>query len=212
VSENLLDEFQKFADAHQEFGITGGKMIDGTGHFLPESKRGIPTPIVAFSKLTKLYKIFNFKPFNQYYATHLSENETGKVPILTGALMFMRKDTYEQAGGFDEHYFMYGEDIDLSYTVWKSGKKNYYLHTAKIIHFKGESSKQDARYFHNFLNTTFQFYPNIFTVFLLWNGHETFFKLWFETYGIKKKPETKTLDHQAYGLLILPGKRKFLRF
>jgi len=199
VSENLLDEFQKLADRHPDFGIIGGKMIDGTGHFLPESKRGIPTPIVAFSKLTKLYKILNFKPFNQYYAGHLSENESGEVPVLTGALMFMRKKTYEQAGGFDERYFMYGEDIDLSYTIWKTGQKNYYLPSAKIIHFKGESSQQDANYLNNFLNTTFQFYRKHFYSFpvLEW-AMKQFFKLWLKLRIKKNQNNTSNKKLHAY--------------
>jgi len=179
VSENILDELQKFADQHSDFGILGGKMIDGTGHFLPESKRGIPTPLVAFSKLTKLYKLFPFIPFNQYYAGHLSEHQAGKAPVLTGAFMFMKRQTYQNVGGFDERYFMYGEDIDLSFTVLKSGKQNYYVPTAKIVHFKGESSQKDTFYYKHFLKTTFQFYRKHFRCFPpMEYMMKAFFKLW----------------------------------
>ncbi len=191
VAENILDVFENFADSHPDFGIIGGKMIDGTGHFLPESKRGIPTPIVAFSKLTKLYKLLNFKPFNKYYALHLDENQTGKADILTGALMFVKKQTYLDVGGFDEQYFMYGEDIDLSYTVLQTGKKNYYLSQAKIIHFKGESTAKDDAYYKRFFDTTFQFYKKHFRSFPVQEFlMKSIFKLWLKTKIIKAtKPQ-----------------------
>jgi GT2 family glycosyltransferase len=194
VSDNILDAFQSFADTHPDFGIIGGQMIDGTGHFLPESKRGIPTPLAAFSKITGLYKMLNFKPFNQYYAGHLSPNQSGKIAVLTGALMFMKRQTFESVKGFDERYFMYGEDIDLSYTILKSGKQNYYVPTAKIIHFKGESSQKDSRYIQNFLDTTFQFYRKHFRPlpiieFLM----RQFFNAWLllrkQKSRLKKQPE-----------------------
>jgi len=205
VSENLLDKLQNFADNHPDFGIIGGKMIDGTGNFLPESKRGIPTPLTALGKLTKLSKILNFKPFNQYYAPHLTPDQSGEVPILTGAFMFIKRKTYIDAGGFDERYFMYGEDIDLSYTILQSGKKNYYLSKAKIIHFKGESSQKDKAYLTNFFNTTFQFYRKHFRSFppqefLM----KIFFKIWLLLHKKKKKKKMKI----SYNSICFAGQKK----
>ena len=98
-----------------ETGIIGCKLIDGAGNFLPESKRGIPTPWVSFTKIFGLYKISNL--FGKYYAQHLSKEQSGKVEILVGAFMFMKKDLYTKIGGFDENCFMYSDDIDLSYMV-----------------------------------------------------------------------------------------------
>ena len=207
VPENILDEFEKFAVQHPDFGIIGGKMIDGTGHFLPESKRGVPTPLVAFSKLTKLYKILNFKPFNNYYAGNLPENKAGKVSVLTGALMFIKKEVYEYIGGFDEQYFMYGEDIDLSYTLLKSGKQNYYLPTAKIIHFKGESSGKDAAYYKHFLDTTFQFYRKHFRSFLPQEFlMKQFFKFWLKLRRNKRTQQRKIVYSAYY---FIGGKENF---
>ena len=123
----------------------GVKLIDGTGNFLPESKRGIPTPFVAFTKITGLYKIFP-NTFGKYYAQHLSENETGKVEILVGAFMLMKRDLYNEIGGFDENCFMYSDDIDLSYMALKKGKSNYYFHETSVIHYKGESTVKDGIY------------------------------------------------------------------
>ncbi len=179
MAENVLQVLFDFIKDKPDFGIVGGKMIDGTGHILPESKRGIPTPIVAFSKLTKLYKILRFKPFHNYYAMHLNDDKSGKVDVLTGAFMFIKKNTYQQVGGFDEQYFMYGEDIDLSYTVLKNGFQNYYCAQAKIIHFKGESSQKGQQYFNRFLNTTFLFQQKHFRTFPAQQFlMKLFFRIW----------------------------------
>ncbi len=199
VSDDIIQVFKNFAGTHTDFGIVGGKMIDGTGNFLPESKRGVPTPIVAFSKLTKLYKLLNFNPFNAYYASHFDENETGKVPVLTGALMFMKKSVFEAVGGFDEQFFMYGEDIDLSYRILQAGYQNYYLPVAKIIHFKGESSRKDAGYYRNFLETTFQFYRKHFRSFPpLEFMMKQFFKLWLQLRLQKSEIVAKKVDYQQF--------------
>ena len=120
VAEDTFTKALAFSKKQKNIGIVGVKLIDGTGNFLPESKRGIPTPFVAFTKITGLYKIFP-KTFGKYYAQHLSENETGQVEILVGAFMFMKRDLYNEIGGFDENCFMYSDDIDLSYMALKKG-------------------------------------------------------------------------------------------
>ena len=212
ISDDLLTQFKNFAVQHSDFGIIGGQMIDGTGHFLPESKRGIPTPLVAFSKLTQLYKILNFKPFNAYYASHISQNQTGVVPILTGALMFMRKANFEAIGGFDERFFMYGEDIDLSYRMLQSGRKNYYLPTAQIIHFKGESSHKDPAYYRHFLETTFQFYRKHFRYFPpLEFLMRQFFKIWLSLRLKRHKAEHKSIVFQMSYFIGKPDNYKILQ-
>jgi len=124
-------------------GIIGVKMYDGSGLFLQESKRGFPTPFVSFSKIFGLGKLFpTSKLLNRYYLGHLDADETHAVPILTGAFMFMKKNVFLDVNGFDEDYFMYGEDIDISYRVEQAGYENYYLSTTKIIHYKGESTRK----------------------------------------------------------------------
>jgi GT2 family glycosyltransferase len=122
VAEDTFEKVLSFAKSKKELGIVGCKLIDGTGNFLPESKRGIPTPWVAFTKIFGLYKIFpNSDLFNKYYAQHLSENETGAIEILVGAFMVMKRELYNELGGFDENCFMYSDDIDLSYLALLSG-------------------------------------------------------------------------------------------
>ena len=144
-------------------GILGCKLIDGSGAFLPESKRGVPTPWVAFTKIFGLYKLFpNSNWFNQYYAQHLSKNESGKVSILVGAFMVLKRELYLQVGGFDENCFMYSDDIDLSYMILKTGKSNYYFHETSVIHYKGESTIRDGTYMKRFREAMQFFYKKHF--------------------------------------------------
>lgn len=149
--------------ANQPLGIIGCKLIDGTGNFLPESKRGVPTPWVALTKIFGLYNFFpKFRVFNQYYAQHLNENESGQVSVLVGAFMFMKRELYLEVGGFDENCFMYSDDIDLSYLVEKAGYQNYYFHETSVIHYKGESTVRDEKYLRRFKEAMQFFYKKHF--------------------------------------------------
>lgn len=144
-------------------GIIGCKLIDGTGRFLPESKRGVPTPWVAFTKIFGLYKWFpTIKWFNQYYAQHLTKDENGQVDILVGAFMVMKKKLYLEVGGFDENCFMYSDDIDLSYMIRKLGKANFYFAETTVIHYKGESTVRDVTYMKRFQEAMQFFYGKHF--------------------------------------------------
>ncbi len=159
VAEDTFEKILAFAKKQENLGIVGCKLIDGSGNFLPESKRGIPTPFVALTKIFGLYKLFpNCVLFNRYYAQHLSENETGKVDILVGAFMIMKRNLYNEIGGFDENCFMYSDDIDLSFMVLKSGKNNYYFHETSVIHYKGESTVKDGLYMKRFREAMQFFY------------------------------------------------------
>ena len=148
-----------------EIGIVGCKLVDGCGNFLPESKRGIPTPWVSFTKIFGLYKMFpKLKLFNQYYAQHILQNTSGKTDILVGAFMVMKRQLYNDLGGFDENCFMYSDDIDLSYLSIKSGKSNYYFHDTTVIHYKGESTIKDGAYIKRFQEAMNFFYKKQFKV------------------------------------------------
>jgi GT2 family glycosyltransferase len=165
VAEDTFSKIlnSQLATRNPQLGIIGCKLVDGTGNFLPESKRGIPTPWVAFTKIFGLYKIFP-KPqlFNQYYAQHLTENQSGKVDILVGAFMLMKRDLYNEVGGFDENCFMYSDDIDLSYMVLKKGKINFYFAETTAIHYKGESTVKDGTYMKRFQEAMDYFYTKHF--------------------------------------------------
>ena len=155
IAEDTLDKIFEFAERKTNLGILGVKLIDGSGNFLPESKRGIPTPRVSFKKLFGI----STTQTGKYYAAHLNEDESGIVDILVGAFMFLQKSIYKEVKGFDEDYFMYGEDIDLSYKVLNKGYQNYYFPETKIIHYKGESTTKDIvylKYFHNAMKIFYQ--------------------------------------------------------
>ncbi|MCK5028695.1 MAG: glycosyltransferase [Bacteroidales bacterium] len=153
VEEDSFEKCIQFMDKNPDTGGLTVKMIDGKGNFLPESKRALPTPIVSFYKIFGLARLFpKSKKFAKYYLGHLSNEETNEIEILPGAYMFLRKETLEKTGFLDEDYFMYGEDIDLSYKITKAGYKNYYYPETTIIHYKGESTKKGS------LNYVFIFY------------------------------------------------------
>ena len=187
VAEDTFSKVLAFAKKQKELGIVGVKLIDGTGSFLPESKRGIPTPFVAFTKIMGLYKILP-KTFGEYYAQHLSENQTGKVDILVGAFMLMKRDLYLEIGGFDENCFMYSDDIDLSYMALKKGKTNYYFHETSVVHYKGESTIKDETYMKRFQEAMNFFYQKHFKVSLLFS---VFMKVGIVFFSMIKKFQGK---------------------
>jgi GT2 family glycosyltransferase len=153
VEENTFVKIVDFMEKHPKAGGLGVRMIDGNGKFLPESKRGIPTPKVALFKMLGLCRLFpKSKLFARYYLGHLDKNKTNEVEILSGAFMLIRKSVLDEIGLLDETFFMYGEDIDLSYRILKAGYKNYYFADTTIIHYKGESTKKGS------LNYVFVFY------------------------------------------------------
>lgn len=153
IEETTLKKVVDYMDANPEVGGLGVRMLDGKGAFLPESKRGLPTPEVAFYKIIGLARLFpKSHRFGKYHLGYLSEFETNEVEILSGAFMLMRKEALDKVGLLDEDFFMYGEDVDLSYRIIKGGYKNVYFPETRIIHYKGESTKKSS------VNYVFVFY------------------------------------------------------
>jgi len=145
VEEDTFLKCMDFMNETPDAGALGVKMINGNGEFLPESKRALPIPSVAFYKIFGLSKLFpQSKRFGSYHLTYLDNNKTQSVEVLSGAFMFIREKVLDEIGLLDETFFMYGEDIDLSYRIIKAGYKNYYLPDTKIIHYKGESTKKGS--------------------------------------------------------------------
>lgn len=145
VKEDTFVKCLDFMDRHPKAGALGVRMIDGSGKFLPESKRGFPTPWVAFAKTFGLARLFPRSAFfNSYHLGHLDEHQTHPVDVLSGAFMLLRRTVLDEIGLLDEAFFMYGEDIDLSYRVIQAGYQNYYLADTTIIHYKGESTKKGS--------------------------------------------------------------------
>ncbi|MGH1383879.1 glycosyltransferase family 2 protein [Kordia sp.] len=154
VAEDTFTQLLEFAEKTENIGSIGCKLIDGSGTFLPESKRNIPTPMVSVKK------IIGNK--NSGYYSDVHENEIGKIDILVGAFMLMKKEVYDAVSGFDEDYFMYGEDIDLSYKIKKAGFQNYYYGKTSVIHYKGESTLKDKTYAKRFYGAMQLFYKKHF--------------------------------------------------
>lgn len=145
VAEDTFDRCFAFMEAHPDGGGLGVKMIDGSGVFLPESKRGFPGPFVAFCKTFGLSALFPKSAFfNRYYLGHLDPEKTHRIEVLSGAFMWLRKEALDKSGLLDEDFFMYGEDIDLSYRLTLAGYQNYYFPGTSIIHYKGESTKKGS--------------------------------------------------------------------
>ena len=153
VEEDTFVKCIECMDANQKVGGLGVKMIDGKGEFLPESKRGLPTPWVAFYKIFGLSSIFkNSRKLGRYHLSYLNKDKNHEVEILSGAFMMLRKTAWDKVGLLDDNFFMYGEDIDLSYRLTQAGYLNYYFSETSIIHYKGESTKKSS------VNYVFVFY------------------------------------------------------
>lgn len=145
LPEDCLQQCISFLESNPGAGALGVRMVDGSGKFLPESKRAFPSPLTSLYKLLGLSKMFpRSKLFSRYYLGHLSEKETHEADVLAGAFMLIKKDVLEKTGLFDERFFMYGEDVDLSYRIQKAGFKNYYFAATSIVHFKGESTRKGS--------------------------------------------------------------------
>jgi len=186
VAEDTFIKLLEFSETKDTLGIVGCRLIDGKGEFLPESKRNIPLIGVAFQKM-----IGNSK---QYYANQVEEYAIGEVPIQVGAFMFLKKSVYNEVGGFDEDYFMYGEDVDLSYKIYSKGYVNYYFGKTSVIHFKGESTLKDATYAKRFYGAMQLFYKkhfkqNVFFDALVWFGIKFAYLLRKPPINVSSNPE-----------------------
>ena len=158
VPQDCFTKSLNFFDHHPDAGALGVKMINGDGAFLRESKRGFPSPVVSFWKMTGITGMFPRSPiFARYYLGHLNENFDHEVDVLSGAFMMVKKEVLEKTGSFDELFFMYAEDIDLSYRIKNTGYKNYYFAGTTITHYKGSSTKKDIRYVQQFYKAMSQF-------------------------------------------------------
>jgi len=151
LSETCLTDCISFFKTHQDAGAVGVRMLDDKGKFLKESKRGLPSPSASFYKLFGLTAIFPAsKTIAKYYQGHLPENENNLVEVLSGAFIMIKRAVFEKVNGFDEAFFLYGEDIDLSLRISQLGYKNYYLGKISITHLKGGSTTYNKKYVQNF--------------------------------------------------------------
>ncbi|HQY12727.1 MAG TPA: glycosyltransferase family 2 protein, partial [Ferruginibacter sp.] len=145
VPEDCLESCLRFLGSPETPGALGIKMVDGSGKFLKESKRAFPSPLTSLYKLSGLSVLFpRSRKFARYHLGNLSEDENHEVDVLAGAFMMIPKRILNEIGNFDERFFMYGEDVDLSYRIQRAGYKNHYFAGSSIIHFKGESTRRGS--------------------------------------------------------------------
>ncbi|WP_373748012.1 glycosyltransferase family 2 protein [Kaistella sp.] len=142
-----MKEIVEFADQHQDLGCLGIRMHDAAGKFLPESKRSVPD---MFNSFEKLFTNFKKKKSKSYYRNDINEFEIAEVEVITGAFLLIKRALYLEIGGLDEKYFMYGEDIDLCFTLLRKKHKNWYYGKSSLLHHKGESTVRDAQYLERF--------------------------------------------------------------
>ncbi|MGB5418716.1 glycosyltransferase family 2 protein, partial [Algibacter sp.] len=188
VAEDTFLKLLEFSESKEKLGIVGCKLVDGKGAFLPESKRKIPYVRAAFKKL--------MGNSDDYFANQIHEKDVCEVAILVGAFMFLEKAVYNDIGGFDEDYFMYGEDIDISYKALKKGYKNYYFGETTVLHFKGESTLRDKNYARRFYGAMQIFYKkhfkkNVFFDLFVWGGIRA-------VYFFRKNPISKLKTISKY--------------
>jgi GT2 family glycosyltransferase len=163
VGEGVISECLKFMDEHADAGALGVRMIDSNGNVAQESRRGLPTPMTAFYKMCGLRKRFPKNTrFGKYYMGYLPWDKPVEIEVVSGAFFMMRRDSLEKVGLLDEDFFMYGEDIDLSYRLLKAGLHNWY-YPATILHYKGESTQKSSfRYVHVSYEAMFIFFRKHF--------------------------------------------------
>ena len=152
IPEDGIQKSIAFLESKPGAGALGIKMLDGSGRFLKESKRSFPSPLTSLFKLSGLSKLFpHSRIFSKYHLGHLDPNKDHEIDVLAGAFMLVKREVLDKTGGFDEVFFMYGEDVDLSYRIQKTycpetkgNYKNYYYSGSTIIHFKGESTRRGS--------------------------------------------------------------------
>ncbi len=191
VAEDTFTRLIEFAQSKQNIGAIGCKLIDGTGKYLPESKRNVPVVKVAAQKM--------LGNVTHYYANHVDQESIGKVDILVGAFMFIKKEVYNEVGGFDEDYFMYGEDIDLSYKLIKAGYDNYYYGETAIIHYKGESTLKNRSYAKRFYRAMQLFYNKHFSKNIIFDA-----SVWLGlqlAFLIRRTPKNNIMKIERYILI-----------
>jgi len=172
VAEDTLRGCVEFLDAHPKVGATGVRMLNADGTFAPESRRGLPTPFTSFCKMAGLSSLFpKSRVFGRYYMKYLNEEEANPIEVISGAFNMLRHKALDAVGLLDEDFFMYGEDIDLSYRMLRGGWQNFYL-PYNILHYKGESTQKSSfRYVHVFYDAMLIFFNKHFSKRYLFVGY-----------------------------------------
>lgn len=198
VTETCFKHLLTFIERQPSAGAVGCRLIDGKGHFLPESKRRVPTPKIALQKLLGRSQY--------YYQNNITETETGQTDVLVGAFMLLERKRYIKIGGFDERYFMYGEDIDFSYQLQQLGLQNYYVGSEICLHFKGESTRKNKDYYQRFFGAMILFYDKYYNNRLMSFSLKLVLKLAQRFATNRKSPTPTTSIKKAYIITSSPDR------
>ncbi|MCL2183108.1 MAG: glycosyltransferase [Chitinispirillia bacterium] len=180
ISPNTLSDAVEFMESHPQAGLMGPKILNPDGTLQLSCRRSVPTPSVAFYYFAGLSHLFpRSRRFGRYHLTYMDENETAQVPVISGSFMFMKRELFNEIGGFDKRFFMYGEDIDLCYRISKTGHEVWYCPEIKIVHRKGKSSSKRR------LRSRVDFYEAMIIFSHKYRGEQkTFFPWWLMWVGV----------------------------
>lgn len=204
VGEETVKECIALLDSRKDVGATGVQMLNRDGSFAFESRRGFPSPFTAFCKMSGLCSLFpKSRTFGRYYMRYLDISEANEIDVISGAYTFIRRATLDKSGLLDEAFFMYGEDIDLSYRLKLTGYKNYYL-PARILHYKGESThKTSFKYVYAFYHAMIIFFKKHFSSYSFFLSLCIYVAIYMKAFCVfvtrqMRRPFSKSSDHLQY--------------
>ncbi len=218
VAEDTFDKMIKFFEEHTEVGLAGCKILNPDGTLQLACRRSFPGPWTSFTKVTGLSNVFpKSKLFAKYNLTYLDENQSYEVDAISGSFMMMRKEVYQKVGGFDEQFFMYGEDLDLCYRIQKAGFKVFYFHDTQIIHYKGESTKRsnidEVKMFYNAMHLFVKKHLSSSFIVELILRSAIFVRSFFTFVGLRKLIFISSiLDFLLFNLSIFISENIYVRF
>lgn len=218
VSEDTISKLIEFFNSHHDAGMAGCKILNPDGTLQLACRRSFPGPWTSFCKVTGLSSLFpKSKLFAKYNLTYLDENSTYEVDAISGSFMMMRHEVYEKTGGFDEQFFMYGEDLDLCYRIQKNGYKVYYYPGTQIIHYKGESTKRssldETKYFYNAMHLFVKKHFSTFFIIEIILRSAIGFRKFFTFLGRRRLALIGIfLDIVFFNISLLSAEKLYLRF
>jgi hypothetical protein len=218
VREDTITKMIEFLTNHPDAGLVGCKILNPDGSLQLACRRSFPGPWTSFCKVAGLSTLFpQSKLFAKYNLTYLDENSTHEVDAISGSFMMMKREVYERVGGFDEQFFMYGEDLDLCYRIQKNGYKVYYYPGTQIIHYKGESTKRssldETKYFYNAMHLFVKKHFSTFYLVEIILQSAIGFRKFFAFLGRKKLALLAVfLDIVFFNLSLIVAEKFYLRF
>lgn len=180
ISKNTLSVSVKFMSEHADAGLVGPKILNPDGTLQASCRRSFVTPLVAFYHFSGLSHLFpKSRRFGRYNLTYMDPNIAAQVEAVSGSFMFLPRELFVEIGGFDERFFLYGEDLDLCWRIREKGYEIWYNPDTQIVHRKGRSSAK------NIFRSQIAFYEAMILFFEKYRHiHGGFFPGWLIIIGI----------------------------